>query len=209
MTHAPTRNGSSNAPTRQTSPSSSVTSTPARTRESRPSLYQGCRIQREIDSFFLEMMTASDEEQVELQDVITEYLAASEASKAQLMVKVDNICTYIDDLTGSEALIEQEIKRLKDLKDRFAKKRESLHRYMMQNLQATFPADTKFTTTYHEISSRRSTSVEITDEDLLPEDMLRTKTTTSPDKDLIKKAIQSGQEIPGAQLKTNLNWTIK
>jgi hypothetical protein len=155
------------------------------------------------------MMTASDEEQVELQDVITEYLAASAASKAQLMVKVDNICTYIDDLTGSEALIEQEIKRLKDLKDRFAKKRESLHRYMMQNLQATFPADTKFTTAYHEISSRRSTKVEITDEDLLPENMVRTKTITSPDKDSIREAIQAGNQIPGAQLKTYINWTIK
>lgn len=209
MTHRPTRSGSNTATALPTSRSSSSSSTPAPTPESRPSLYQGCRIQREIDAELLSMVDLSDAEQAELEDVIADYLAASDASRAQLMVKVDNICTFIDDLTGSEALIDQEIKRLKDLKDRFSKKRASMHRYMMQNLTATFPAESKFTTTYHEISSRRSTSVEIIDEEQLPEDMLRVKTVTTPDKDLIKKAIQAGQEIPGAELRTNLNWTIK
>lgn len=43
-------------------------------------------------------------------------------------------------------------------------------------------------------------SVVITDEAALPPSMVKTKTSTSPDKAAIKAALEAGQEVPGASM---------
>ncbi len=59
------------------------------------------------------------------------------------------------------------------------------------------------------LSFRKSESVEITDETLLPVDYVVTKTTTAPDKTWIKKAIREWINVPWAVIKENLNLQIK
>lgn len=56
---------------------------------------------------------------------------------------------------------------------------------------------------------RKSSSVEITDSELLPEQFLRTKTVIEPDKTAIKNALNAGEKIQGAQLVESRNLQIK
>lgn len=56
---------------------------------------------------------------------------------------------------------------------------------------------------------RKSSSVEITDSESLPEQFLRTKTVIEPDKTAIKNALKSGEKIQGAQLVESRNLQIK
>lgn len=56
---------------------------------------------------------------------------------------------------------------------------------------------------------RKSSSVEITDNEALPEQFLRTKTVVEPDKTAIKNALKAGEKIQGAQLVESRNLQIK
>ena len=56
---------------------------------------------------------------------------------------------------------------------------------------------------------RKSSSVEITDRESLPEQFLRTKTVVEPDKTAIKNALKAGEKIQGAQLVESRNLQIK
>ena len=56
---------------------------------------------------------------------------------------------------------------------------------------------------------RKSSSVEITDSESLPEQFLRTKTVIEPDKAAIKNALKAGEKIQGAQLVESRNLQIK
>ena len=56
---------------------------------------------------------------------------------------------------------------------------------------------------------RKSSSVEITDSESLPEQFLRTKTVVEPDKAAIKNALKAGEKIQGAQLVESRNLQIQ
>ena len=56
---------------------------------------------------------------------------------------------------------------------------------------------------------RKSSSVEITDSESLPKQILRTKTVVEPDKTAIKNALKAGEKIQGAQLVESRNLQIK
>lgn len=213
MTHAPTSSGSSSARTHRTSRTTSSNSTPAPTTASPTSLYhlglQAQEISGEI-ALALELIDSEDLEERETGEaLIQQYFAA----KGQVELKADNYCFVVQSLRDQARFrkehAKREAERLISLADSDERKADRMERLLIDVLTKLDPGQTRFDLPRYRISSRSSTSVEITDEDLIPEDMLRTKTTTSPDKTLIKQAIQSGQSIPGAQLKTNTNWTIK
>jgi len=214
MTHTPTSNGSSSARTRRTSRTTSSNSTPALTTGSPTSLYhlglQAQEISGEI-ALALELIDSEDIEERETGEaLIQQYFAA----KGEVETKADNYCFVIQNVLRDRARFrkeqaKREYERLVSLAESDERKADRMERLLIDVLTKLDPGQSRFDLPRYRISSRSSTSVEITDEDLIPEDMLRAKTTTAPDKTLIKQAIQSGQDIPGAQLKTNTNWTIK
>lgn len=59
------------------------------------------------------------------------------------------------------------------------------------------------------VSYKKSDAVEITDLSAVPEIYINVKTERNPDKMAIKKAIKSGEKVPGAELKINMNIQIK
>lgn len=61
----------------------------------------------------------------------------------------------------------------------------------------------------YDINVRASNYVNITAEDKLLPEFLRTKTVTTPNKELIATAIKSGANVPGAELKTRHHLYIK
>lgn len=67
----------------------------------------------------------------------------------------------------------------------------------------------KYETTKVKIGWRKSTAVNILDEEQIEAKYLKTKTTISVDKTSIKKDLSSGVEVAGAELLTNQNIQIK
>lgn len=157
-----------------------------------------------------ELLGSDDPQQEETAiALIEQYLEAQGHTQSLIESKADNVCRYIDSLQGLAEFRRKEAKRLMELADADAKRAQSLTDYMLGVLTRLYPEQPSFSLPTHELKSRRSEAVEIEDEDLIPDDLFRTKTTRTPDKTAIKAAIKGGQEIVGAKLVQRTNWTIK
>lgn len=118
--------------------------------------------------------------------------------------KIENICLYIKDLKAESAAIKAEKDALDARMKASVKKAESLTNYLQQQLDGE-----KFKTTKCVVSYRRTQSVDIFDRDALPMDYIRIKTSTEPDKVMIKDAIKAGKDVPGARLEEHQSMSIK
>lgn len=122
-----------------------------------------------------------------------------EAIQGTIHEKAQALADWSLDMDGNMLKIDAAIERLQDKKKSIQKRKESLHEYLRMNMEA---ADIKkiscplFTITHVDGSD----IVEITDESALPDDYVSVKTTVSPDKNLIKKALKDGYEVSGARL---------
>jgi hypothetical protein len=58
------------------------------------------------------------------------------------------------------------------------------------------------------LSVRATDIVSITNQDALPEQYIRVKTTVEPDKTALKAALKEGQEIPGAALSKSFSLQV-
>jgi hypothetical protein len=67
----------------------------------------------------------------------------------------------------------------------------------------------KFSTTRCSVSFRVSEAVEIAEGATIPDEYMRTKTTSEPDKTAIKAALKAGAKIEGCQLSAKMNTNIK
>lgn len=118
--------------------------------------------------------------------------------------KIENICLFIKDLKAEAAAIKAEKDALDTRMKASAKKAESLTNYLQLML-----AGEKFKTSKVAISYRKTQAVTIFDLDALPMDYIRVKTSTEPDKVMIKEAIKAGETVPGAELEERQSMTIK
>lgn len=130
-----------------------------------------------------------------------------DGAKLTLNEKVDNIVKLNQGLEGSQLAIDNEIKRLSELKASFNRKARNLKEYV--SYQMLKNDIKKIETNIAKISFRKSTQVEIENIDLIPEDFKNRKEVVTVDKMKIKKAIESGEEIDGATIKTFNNLQIK
>ena len=103
------------------------------------------------------------------------------------------------------ANIDAEIERLRDMKKQTEKEIDRIKNY----LSLAVDHFGNFETGLHKISNRLSKSVEVTDLNELPKEYIKEKIEITPDKNAIKKAIESGADIPGALLVTKSNLQIK
>lgn len=116
--------------------------------------------------------------------------------------KIEGICLYIKNLTSDIDAYKNEIKSFQEKAKRVEKKIQGMKDYLNYSLGGE-----KFHTDLIDITYRKSTAVEITG--ILDEEYQVAKTTYTPDKDKIKKAIQSGVEVLGAELVERQNMQIK
>lgn len=91
------------------------------------------------------------------------------------------------------------------LKERMASKErrmDNMMRYVDNNLRGE-----KFETSKVAFSYRKSQSVDVVNEDAVPDELCRYETTRKPVKTEIKKLLKNGEEVPGCVLveKNNLN----
>jgi seryl-tRNA synthetase len=130
--------------------------------------------------------------------------AEMEALQVERDEKIENIACWAKNLMSDAAQLKAEAKTMADRAASAEKKAESLKRYLAAVLNGT-----KFETTRCIIGWRKSTAVLIEPDADLPEEYVRTKVTTEPDKTAIKAALTSGKEIAGCSIETRNNLTLK
>jgi len=129
-----------------------------------------------------------------------ECLAQLQEIEVERDYKLEACCAVYKNINAERDVIANEIKRLRTKLDAIENKSDNFKRYIENNM---LPGE-KWTNGVHKLSWRASESVEITNEEFLPDDFWRIK--KEPDKTAIKTAFKNGEKVTGAVLvhKNNL-----
>ena len=146
-----------------------------------------------------ELLALTDEESGEITD-----WSAFEALQLARDEKIENIALYHKNLLAEAAALKAEEKAFADRRRKAENKAESLKNYLATSLNGS-----KFNTTRVAINWRKSTSVEVINQEAIPEAYLRTVTTVTPDKTEIAKALKTGEVIEGVALKETNSIQVK
>jgi len=125
-------------------------------------------------------------------------------NKNELEVKSESYLHVITKKESYNTLIDNEIKRLRGLKQRNVNLVSRLKDSLLQAVKLN--GDFSFGLT--KIGTRKSQSVEVEDVNQLPKEYKTIKVTESANKAAIKSALKSGIEIVGCSIKDNQNLKI-
>lgn len=123
----------------------------------------------------------------------------------ELNDKIEGCGLYIKNLQAESDAIKVEMNNLKERKDRLDKQSERMRNYVLKYMRTL----EKLSTPRIAISTRKSSRVEVTDADKLPDDLKSTVTEIKPDKNAIKKRLKNGETVNGAELIESTNLVIK
>lgn len=153
----------------------------------------------EIDKALMDFEFEVDEETGEI-------LNASDLDELQMarQDKIENIGLYIKNLEAEKEAVKHEKDNFADREKRLGKKIESLKGYLGYALQGQ-----KFSTPKVAVSFRKSESVLIKNESLIPDEYCEFTTTRKPNKKTIKDALKEGKELIGVELLEKQNIQIK
>lgn len=118
--------------------------------------------------------------------------------------KIENVALWIKNLKSDLVAIEAERKAFQEREKSCKARIASLSSWLAYILQGE-----RFGTAKVAVSFRRSESVEIADEAVIPKEYLREKVEVVPDKVALKAALKAGAEIAGVALVENQNVQIK
>lgn len=135
---------------------------------------------------------------------LTEYL---DSVALQLNEKVDNIVKFQRNLELTVRSIDEEITRLKVLRDRVQSKQQRLLDYVKYSMEKH--QIEKINTGLFLLSFRQSTGVVVDDEQQVPEEYKKTKTNTTLDKLSIARDLKTGKTIQGVHLETRRHLQVK
>jgi hypothetical protein len=128
-------------------------------------------------------------------------------NEAQLQEKATNYGYVIKNFEYEVDAIDNEIKRLKELKERREKAIDRMKQSVTNAMQLY--GIEKVESSFLKLSFRKSESVEVINEAQLLPEFTTTKVTTTPNKTAIKEAIKRGEVVEGAVLVTNQNLQIR
>jgi hypothetical protein len=159
-----------------------------------PSLYQFNRlIEDALESVIDEDGQIKDEQAIE----ILESLQMAQKDKAI------NIAVWIKQLETEARLIKEEESRMKQRREVRMKKIDSLKAYLAYSVEGQ-----KFFDPRAEISWRKSTRVEIDNEEIIPDAFFDVKVVRNPNKKMLKEHLSKGP-FEGARLTEHLSIVIK
>lgn len=118
--------------------------------------------------------------------------------------KIEGISLWVKNLEAEKEAVKHEKDNFADREKRLGKKIDSLKGYLTYALQGE-----KFSTPKVAVSFRKSESVHITDEYLIPDEYKLFTVVKKPDKKIIKDALKNGKEIMGCELLEKQNISIK
>lgn len=126
---------------------------------------------------------------------------------AELDTKRENVGLYIKNLTADIDALKAEEKKLKERRQVKERKIERLKDYLTRSMQLT--GDKSLETARIKLSFRKSTQVDVYDMQALDSEYIKEKVECSADKAAIKRVIQAGGTVKGAQLKEVSNLQVK
>lgn len=138
------------------------------------------------------------------------YTDTIDALQLELADKLDAIAWLIDDTEKDIAVYESEMQKLAEVKkerDKAKAKVDRLKEYLGYIVVNSGTA--KVRTDKHVYSKRKSQTVELRDESLIPDDFWKETVSRKPAKAEIKKALKAGEKVPGAYLETNYKGVVK
>lgn len=118
--------------------------------------------------------------------------------------KIENVACWAKNTQEYIESIKREKKRLDECKTKAEKQLERQKVWLRDALSGQ-----KMTTAKVVVSFRKSESVNVLDEKKIPAAYMAEKISVAPDKTAIKEALKSGLKVPGAELESKLNTTIK
>lgn len=118
--------------------------------------------------------------------------------------KIENVGLYIKNLEAEATAVENQEKIFADRKKRIRKKIEGLKGFLGYALDGQ-----KFKTDRVEMSFRKSESVLVKDEYLIPDEYCDFTVMRKPNKKNIKDALKNGKELMGVELVEKSNVQIK
>ena len=118
--------------------------------------------------------------------------------------KIEGISLWVKNLEAEKEAVKHEKDNFADREKRLGKKIESLKGYLTYALDGQ-----KFSTPKVAVSFRKSESVHITDEYLIPDEYKIFTVVKKPDKGVIKDALKKGKEIMGVELVEKQNVSVK
>lgn len=165
------------------------------------SLYEiDARIKAIIDG----IMDAADEETGEVGEIdLTELHELQEARET----KLENIALYAKNLAVEASAIKDEENALADRRKRLERKCERMKGILINAMKED--GNKKISSPRFEAVLRDNKKTEILDPEAIPDEFINVKVEKAPDKTAIKKAIEAGQEVAGAQLIINTTISIK
>lgn len=131
-----------------------------------------------------------------------------QSMEGELNDKLENIVAFIRSLEGDVAVIDNEVARLQARKKTINNKISSLKAYMEDCLRMLDLKRVK--TSLNTISIQNNPpSVNIVNEDLIPNEFKSVEQVVKIDKKAILKAIKENKEIEGAEIKTSSSIRIR
>lgn len=138
-------------------------------------------------------------------------LADEEATGRDLRDKADAWCFAIRSIRAQSELRKAEATRLRELAAADEARADRLESKLFEVLSKVDPAATRWDLPYHPLRSRKVVAVEI-DPDLVPtsfpEEFQRQVHRFEFNRQAMKKALEAGQELPGAKLVERRSWRI-
>lgn len=141
---------------------------------------------------------------VDNQDELNEYL---EQLDLELQDKAKNIFMLIKNIEAPVVAIDDEIKRLSEMKKSYQSKASNLKNYISYTMQKN--GIEKIESDIVKFSFRKSETIEIIDESMIPSEFINIKEVKTVDKIAIKKAIKAGNNVRGVECLVHKNLQIK
>lgn len=149
----------------------------------------------------LEVLENTTDDQTLIDDTI-----ASTGINDALEDKFEGYGQVINQIKADIKSVQAELKRLSDKKKVYQNNLERLQNNLLNSMAAT--GKSKVKTPLFNFTVRNSLSVEITDIDKLPVEVVKVQ-PVKPDKIAIKKLLQDGEDVPGAKLELSESLTVR
>ena len=144
---------------------------------------------------------------LETEELTSELEAMLVINQQELSDKSMNYAKVIRNLEADSDAIDNEIKRLKAMKEAKDRAIDKM-KEAVRNAMLSAGID-KIESSLFKLSLRRSEAVEVVNIDQLPESLVVVKKTVSADKVKIKEQIKNGIPVEGAVIVENFNLQIK
>lgn len=152
----------------------------------------------QCDNDIQAVITARFETEQEAADTLEAVIGQNESRLIQVAAGIKNEETITESLAERVKALQAVVKHRKEVAEKFRHcLAEHMNKYGIEKIET----DDKTFKAYFS----KSSAVVIEDEAQLPQEFIRVKTETTPNKTAIKKAISDGKEVAGAKLESRRN----